>query len=331
MDIKVQQVVGDSTISQETIDEIAERFEENEQNNIWDAVNDTNAEFLDEILKLRYINGKQPYTSAGVRRVLQAINDNTYDRVREILSGDLTKLDYMPFELVELINDSDIEINNDNKSDNFIKQDSSVQNTQTPYVAAEPEPTHRITTPSPTNTNYPRPEHTPNPFINIPMPPPTPTSTMDDAPRPEPMITNDPSRMPTDSPTMTMQPVDPMEIAGPMVTERPPELGDNKKTKISDVEAYAMLQSLMPFLNFTYMINSKDAHEEYSAEEINLYQSILNKLYGSKVEYFLFDKSTDEECLALEKEMADIGVRVTYANNLDTADQTSPHLYHQVS
>ncbi len=311
MDLSIGQV---SSISQDTYNEIAERFEEYEQNSIWNAVNDTNAEFLDEILQLRYFDGKQPYTSAGVKIVLQAINDNTYDRVQEILSGDLTKLDYFPLELVELINNSDIEINNDNKSDNFIKQDSSVQRTQTPYITSGPEPTHRITTPSPTNTNPPMPELTPNPFINIPTPPPTSTSTMYDAPAPEPM--------PIDPTKRIVEPMvteGPSEIAEPMETERTHEPELNNEPEISDADAYAMLLLLMPFLNFTQMINSKDAHEEYSAEEINVYQSVLNNLYGSEVEYFFFDKSTDEECLALEKEMADIGVRVTYANNVDTA------------
>ncbi len=214
---------------EKSIDELLSRFDEKEQNLILSSLNEYNEEFLDEVLQLSYFNGSHPYTSSGIKMVMNSINETTKETAQEILSQNLQDLDYMPYELAEIINPNLARNNSDD-----IEQD----------IAFEPD-------------------------------------------------------------------LEPMSVAEP-------DSNNYEELYEKEMEARA-LEYYKPYLNMAEMINSKDPHIQKTQEEADAYEYLLSNVFEGSFNDIYLERSTNEECIALENEMADMGVRATFADNLEDA------------
>ena len=214
---------------EKSIDELLSRFDEKEQNLILSSLNEYNEEFLDEVLQLSYLNGLQPYSSSGVKMVMDSINETTKETAQEILSQNLQDLDYMPYKLAEIINP------------NLVRNNSQ-----------DMEPERRI------------------------------------------------------EPDMKSAP--PIE----------PDTFNYEQLYEQEMEARA-LEYYKPYLDMAEIINSKDPHIQKTQQEADSYEYLLSSVFEGTFDDIYLEQSTNEECIALENEMADMGVRATFADDLEDA------------
>lgn len=100
---------------------------------ILNSVNKHNIEFLEKITNLSYFNGSNKYSGYSVWIVLKEINQHTAATAKELFSGDISKLDLMPYEIAEKINPEllkkrieNLKIANDNNPVNIFEQNLNI-------------------------------------------------------------------------------------------------------------------------------------------------------------------------------------------------------------
>lgn len=91
--------------------------------------------------------------------------------------------------------------------------------------------------------------------------------------------------------------------------------------KMPDDVLYEMYSEILygKYTETTKALNSGDPKVKRTKEECEAYEELIYETFKDEFKDIYLEESTDEECIKLENEMAEMGVRVTFANNLEDA------------